>query len=636
MPLSPFATLLVTQYVTQNRIIASRRSVLAAFTAGLVFAFAPLRLGYGLAFLNLYNTEFIPLYVVFLLRATRGNKWLDRIVAGILLGLNAYIDFQIAACLIVLTIIYAVYHWIDVARRERSLPLVSALKNTAIALVPVAAIAAIVALPILAVMANDFAIEGGNYIGVYKLDYSTARSYDLLSYILPNARSSLYSGVPLKVMNVNAAADPDDETPRSPDRQAFAGYVVLGLALFATCRRWRAARLWVLIAALFALFSFGPWLHVAGQLTTIPLPFIALHEIPIVNNIRVPMRYGIIVDLVFAVLVALAIKQLQVTLTARRFPLLWSGLALLCVPLAILAEYAVLPYPVQAISMSPVYDQIARTPGDFTVLEIPSFNWRWASATELYQAVHEKRILRAYTNRIAPDLAEYFGYRGTPIIMRSLRVLEGVERGPLAPEDVAEDKSARDVVLAFYNLRYAVVHKDMLASNQVAPILSYIQDVLGGQPAYDDGTTIAYTLPRVEPPPTLSIDLRENIGQMYAGRGWHFQYPPANWNSSFNFVWASGARSEIYFPSADPAERDLVLNAFAESPQSVSLVLNGQRVAQFDPGTEWKDYTFRLPANIVQAGMNRLELVYAADQTDIVGVTTIRIQRGQNGSETNR
>ena len=63
------------------------------------------------------------------------------------------------------------------------------------------------------------------------------------------------------------------------------------------------------------------------------------------------------------------------------------------------------------------------------------------------------------------------------------------------------------------------------------------RDVLGGQVAYEDGTTVGYTLPRMEIPSAIFIDLRQNIGQMYAGRGWHFQYPPANWNSSFNFVW---------------------------------------------------------------------------------------------------
>jgi hypothetical protein len=44
-----------------------------AFVAGLFFAFCSLRLGYGLAFLNLYSTALMPFYVLFLMRATRGR-----------------------------------------------------------------------------------------------------------------------------------------------------------------------------------------------------------------------------------------------------------------------------------------------------------------------------------------------------------------------------------------------------------------------------------------------------------------------------------------------------------------------------------------------------------------------------------
>jgi hypothetical protein len=102
-PLPPFQTFLVAKFVLEQRRLAPRPSPLAPFIAGLVFAFAPLRLGYGLSFLNLYNTELIPFYILFLIRSMRERSGRDAIVAGVLLGLNAYIDFQIAAFLILFT-----------------------------------------------------------------------------------------------------------------------------------------------------------------------------------------------------------------------------------------------------------------------------------------------------------------------------------------------------------------------------------------------------------------------------------------------------------------------------------------------------------------------------------------------------
>lgn len=642
-PLPPFAMFLVTQFVIQNRKRAGR-SFLAPFAAGVVFAFAPLRLGYGLSFLNLFNTEFIPFYLLFLMRATRQRSWRMAVLAGIFLGLNAYIDFQIAAFLILLTILYAAY---TLAGRVDN-PLRVMASWSLVALVSL-----LVAAPMLAAVADDLTIEGGNYIRVYPLEYSAARSYDLLSFVVPNARSTLYADAPLKIANVNAAVRSEDESALSPDRQPFVGYVVLALAVYAVLRRWRTARFWLLIALVFALFSLGPTLHVAGQPTGIPLPFLVLHEIPIVNHIRIPMRYGIVVSLALALLAGIAINNIQVAIDnaksrirtldvssvplRRALGLRVAELSLWLVPVAVLFEYAVLPYPIQPLTVPRIYDEIARVPGNLTVLEIPTFNWRGAAATEVYQAVHGKRILRAYTNRIAPGPAEYLAFRGIPIVVRSLRVLEGAEKGDLAPEDIAEDKRVRDEVVRFFDLRYAIVHRQWLKPDQVVKIDAYLHDVLQARPVFDDGETLAYDLPGAATvPDETRIDLNTNIGQMYAGRGWQFEYPPANWDGKFNFVWASGARSEVYFVASQPANLTMVLHAHAESLQRVSVSLNGQRAAEIELTPEWKDYAVSLPARAVVSGMNRIELVYGAELKETIGMTTISIQRGQHGAETNR
>ncbi len=649
--LPPFQTLLIAQFVTSMRQRLRRRSSLAPFAAGLVFAFAPLRLGYGLAFLNLYNTEFVPLYLLFLIRVTRTRTRQDALIAGILLGLNAYIDFQIAAFLILMTAFYAAYvliaqsRWADAQRRwetlRKMLPLWSG----------VGLVSLLVAVPILLAVANDFAVEGGNYIRVYKLDYSADRSYDLLSFFLPNARSSLYHNVPLQVVGVNAAERTEDETPFSPDQQAFAGYIALALAGYAVIRQWRQSRWWLAVAVVFALLSLGPSLHVAGRDTGVPLPFVLVHEIPIINHIRIPMRYGILVYLALAMLVAIALERLR---TPRELPdatkamlnparaLLTRGLIvrrvlIWLVPLGILAEYAVLPYPIQAFSAPSVYDQIARVPGDFSILEIPSVYWRGAAATEVYQSFHDKRILRGYTNRIAPEVAEYFGLRGTPIVVRSMRALEGLEPAGLAPYEMEEDQRVRDQVLAFYDLRYALVHRDLLKPAEATSIDEYLRQVLDARIIGQDGDVVGYELPVTRPDSfSVAIDLRELIGQMYAGRGWQFEYPPANWQGEFNFVWARGARSEVYFVAPHPADGELRLNAFAAAPQTVGVWLNDEKIAQVELSAEWKEHAVALPARAVHQGMNRIQFTYSGEYTEMIGVTTIRIKEVEHGAQASR
>jgi hypothetical protein len=641
-PLPPFQTLLLIKFIAEQRRLASRLSPLAPFIAGLVFAFAPLRLGYGLGFFNLFNTELVPFYVLLLLRAMREHSWRDAVLAGILLGLNAYIDFQIAAFLILFSGVYAIFDFfLRLNRQDVKTPrnIFDVLRVSVSLWFIIGFISLVVAAPILALVANDFAAEGGNYIRVFPLKYSADRSYDALAYVVPNAWSSLYSNVP-KIPGVNAGVDANDGSARSPDRQAFTGYIVLGLTICAAITQWRRARFWILTAIIFALLSWGPALHFLGRDLGVPMPYIILHEIPILNHIRIPMRYGIMVMFALAMLAAIAIHGLQLELRnthqahLHRTQLQVSRLthyvlrfSFLFLPLFILAEFANLPFPLQSFPIPRVYSIIAQQPGDMTVLEIPSFNWRYAASTEVYQAMHGKRILRAYTNRIAPDVAEYAGFRGTPIVTRSLRILEGAEDGVLTPDEIAEDKRARDEVVRFYDLRYAVVHRQWLNAAQAKSIEAYLSDVLNARAIFDEGDTIAYEIPRAPANvDAVKIDLRESVGQMYAGRGWHFQYPPANWDNSFNFVWETGTKSEIYFRGAPGADKTLTLHAFTELPERVVVVLNGTPVGTIDLVKEWRDYRVTLPGHSLQAGMNRIELQYAEELVDIIGVTTITIE----------
>ena len=639
-PLPPFQTFLLFKFITLHATRLTRPSRLAPLVAGLVFAFAPLRLGYGLSFFNLFNTQLIPLYALFLIRALRDHSRRNAVTAGILLGLNAYIDFQIAAFLVLFTGLYAAYQAIELAVTAAPSQPASARpgsvgggKLAVVAAVSTAAMIALVSLavvaPLLGMLAKDFAAEGGNYIRVFPISYSAERSYDLLSFCVPNARSTFFPGTPLKIAGVNAPAKPGDESARSPDHQAFVGYLALALAAYATVRQWKRARFWFFAATLFGLFALGPSLHIFGRDLNIPLPYLALHEIPIVNHIRIPMRYGILVMLALAILAALAIYDLQKRIThhASRIPLYVLRFALFLLPFLILLEYAALPYPIQRVDIPRVYSDLARVPGDFTVLEIPTFNWRFAALTEMYQAIHGKRILRAYTNRIAPGVAEYFGTRGIPIVVRSLRVLEGAEKGELTADEIAEDKWARDEVVRFYDLRYAVVHPDLLKPAEATAIDAYLRDVLKAHVISDQGTAVAYAIPRAAAASDkVWIDLRENIGQMYAGRGWQFEYPQANWQGKFNYVWTRGAQSEIYFVADRAMARVMKFNARAESPQRVTVWLNDTRVGEITLTDVWQDRHVDLPAHALQAGMNRVRLEYGTALEETIGVTTITIE----------
>ncbi len=555
---------------------------LAAILTAIIFTFGALRTGYGIAFTNLYHTEFIPFYVLYLLRATERGGRKNALVAGLLFAFNVYIDFQIAAFLALFTGLWMI--WL-LARDPKGFwkPLGSLPKTRLFNLVLLGVTAALLSLPMLAFLLQDFSIEGGDYIRVYPLKYSADRSYDLLSYIVPNARSTIYQPIAPRVDGVNASVNTPDDSELSPDRQAFIGVTVFVLVLVGLWRSRRGMGFWLLSAGVFALLALGPVLHVAGAATGIPLPFALLNNVPIVNHIRIPMRYGI---LFFFSLAILAGAGARVLLERRRWLLIPLGAL-------VVVEAGIFPYPTLAYTVPPIYEKIAREAGDFTILEIPSFNWRFAAKNETYQITHQKRILRAYTNRIAPDVADYFSLRATPFVVKTMRVLEGAEPGEAVEDRVSQDRAVLMDTLRFFNLRYAVVHRDQLEPKEFTRIDSYLRSVLQAAVVDPDGTShddtvVAYTFPAPLPPPsTLAVNLADDASLMYLGRGWQTE-PLADLDDERGRFW-KGSTSEIYFNSSYTNRITLRLNS-AGSPQYLEI----PGLERYDLASTWTDYTVPL------------------------------------------
>ena len=582
---------------------AIRRS---SFVIGLVFAFGALRLGYGIAFTNLFHTEFIPFYVLFLLRATRNARWKPAILAGLFFALNVYIDFQIAAFLAVLTGLWFLYITARVlvrhARAYAQARDALRVRETHLA-IPIARwlvlgiVAAVLSLPMLAFVLQDFSIEGGNYIRVYPLGYSAERSYDVLSFVIPNARSTLYQTFAPRVDGVNASVNTQGDTELSPDRQAFLGVTVFALALWGAVRFRRAMRFWILLTALFAILALGPVLHFAGMNTNIPLPFALVNNIPILNHIRIPMRYGALVFFGAAILAGAGASIL----------LQWKAWLVIPLGALILLEAALLPYPTLEFRVPPVYEQIARAQGDFAILEIPSFHWRHAAKNETYQAIHQKRILRAYTNRIAPDLADYFGYRQTPIVVKSLRILEGAEQADFGETELAQDRAVANDTLNFFNLRYAILHRDQLDAERATYIDQYLRVILNATVMYQDDAVTAYQFNRsYANTSALEVNLADNSDLMYLGRGWQME-PLAAIDETRGRVLKN--TSEIFFRADGLAQKNVRLGILNKgAPTNLFFRLNGQPLGVIAVSSGASEISFDLPAHLFVNNLQRLQI----------------------------
>jgi len=118
------------------------------------------------------------------------------------------------------------------------------------------------------------------------------------------------------------------------EANAYLGFALLVLIAFVAGRMWQDLRVRVaaIMAAAAAILSLGPHLHIAGQATGYPMPWLPLSKVPILDNIQ-PNRLTVFMYLAVAVIVTVFVDRL---LVARSWWVTAPGLlvaALALVPL---------------------------------------------------------------------------------------------------------------------------------------------------------------------------------------------------------------------------------------------------------------------------------------------------------------
>ena len=364
----------------------------AAWVAGLVYGFSPYMLTRGLGHLNYLSSEWMPLYILCLLRlqAEGGRRW--AVGAGLFMLLTAYSEYYYLIYLTLFTALYLGYQlWRDSA----------AVLNRRF----LSGLALLVGLALVGFSPILWALFGTAQSGFIYGGWSGSAKLgaDLLAFVTPPPGSLLYGDLGENLFTRFSGGNATEAT-------VFAGYAVLGLVGWGAwqLRREEAMRPWLWLTLIFFLLSLGPLLHLGGDFVfgfgpirfAVPLPYIAIHYLPLIKGARVPARFDIMIALGLAVLCAFSLRH---ALRANARP--W--LPALGVALVIALEYLRLPYPTSAVEIPDAYRQIARDPRDVAVLEVP-LGWhtgwgctgRCGGAQQLYQTVHGKRLIGGFTSRV--------------------------------------------------------------------------------------------------------------------------------------------------------------------------------------------------------------------------------------------
>jgi len=425
----------------QHESVAVLAAILFAFTPAMVHRAA-------LGHLDKLSIFWLPLILWLWDKTLDARHWTWALVTGVALWFAWLTDFQQAMWALLLLGPYVIYTVI-VAAKKRTLRLAVSWRLVGVTLVAFIAPSLFAPLPQL--------------LAANQLNYPPARLEDTAYFAFP-------------LQNLVTGSDNGDFS---------IGVVLPLLALLALPfmrrdgRRW----LWLIIALGCIVLALGPYATIGG--TQIELPYALIHRL-LGNQYRTPMRFMTPAVLALTLLVTLTLDQLLTrfkTGSAPRRALVVTVIVLLVFDYR-LAE----PFPITLMPDFKAYRDIAATPGDFAVLELP-IGVRSGFAVvgrgeylQYYQPIHQHPIPSGYLSRLPGEITDRFYFDP---LLGALTLSHGLP--PQAELDAQLGQLIHD-----WHIGYVILHTDLLEAGRVRSF----QRMLDRQPALErvgeDGTLIVY------------------------------------------------------------------------------------------------------------------------------------------------
>lgn len=531
-------------------------SRLAGFVGGVVYAFGSYQMTHLLGHMNLLASEWLPAYILYLIRAAgasgrRRTRYALAAVGALLLLMLC--DWQYVIFAVLFTLLYAPV--VSVARRSWSPFLVAA---------AIGLLWTLLAAPL--IWPTSAQIRSGT------TDPPTAaqvrqHSADLLAFVTPSQLATVWQ--PALAALRGRIWEPDN------DGGIFLGFLPLILAAMAVWRDPRRARPWALAAALFAILALGPTLQVGGVDRGLPLPYLLFQYVPFLSVARVPDRLSLIVTLCLAILVGIALVSL-----ARRFERRIGARGRVAVVAALVAvlllEHLAIPFPLEAVSPAPFYQQLAASGEPGTVLELPYC--KQCSLTNYRQTVHEHSTIGGYISR---RLA--YPIRDSPLYRE-------LSTDPDITLAVGQDIVGRQI-LAYAAVRWLVVFRAEAEGD--SGVERFLARFAEPTPLYQDAEMTVYR----PLPPT-------GIAQFLAPlSGWYPSERAADTGVRFRWLAETGVTEVWSFADAS-REYTLRFDTFTyQTPRRLEVLLDGRSLGSWQvTGPR----TIELPLTLAP-GAHRLE-----------------------------
>lgn len=422
------------------------KSRLAAFIAGCIYTFCPFHFAHGLGHLQLIAMEWIPFYILYMIKTHREGGWKNGVLGGVFLILTSLCSWYYMIYSGFITLIYLIYHL--VANRASIIN-----KKFGRDFLILCVTFFVFMAPLLGPMLYTKMTQ--EFVGEHNPEIWSA---DLTSFFVPSGISTYGKAwfTPVWSKWIGNTAENSN----------YIGYVVLVLSIFALIKC-RDARFWGIVALFAFIMALGPYLRVMGkQYRLVPLPYHLLHRyVPIFSFTGVPERFDIMIKFSLAIMVGYAVSWVYNRLGGVRIRYVFAVL----VSVLIIMEYLAVPFVQNRVEVSQFYREMARDEEVYGVMDIPS------GAVTLYLAtIHGKPLVGGYVSRPSQEALDFL--KETPVI----KDLMG--EGKTESEDMPG--TAREIFLT-HNIRYVITHNDVYRD--------FIEKELGLKVHYEDGLIRVYS-----------------------------------------------------------------------------------------------------------------------------------------------
>lgn len=364
----------------------------------------------------------------------------------------------------------------------------------------------------------------------------------------------------------------------------------------------------------FLILTLGPFLHIAGRWfielddgirLVMPLPYILLHYVPFLGNIRVPGRL-IVGFIFFAYVVSAYLLSFYLKNKSDRFKIFFIVLLVAIV----IVDHRSSDIPIIREQFFPetIYQIVKKDPQVSSVLEVPftvrdGFTYLGdynSIGMTIGQAKHTKPVLGGYSGRIPDYIKNY--YRQNPFLGYLARVIdEDLQTNPFVDKNDLVNWQNIDILksqrtIDFLDLKYIIL-------NEKKPYrrgLSEVFQNLGFEKKKNDGH---FSLWQRDPVPSefLEVKVGNPDDELFLGLGWY--------QKEEDFRWAN-KKNSVLFKVTKPRKFTLKFQASSfYKDQQVTIYLNKKEVASLIVDQERKTYT--VPVNkTFKKGINFVYFIF--------------------------